>query len=155
MGPWCHGQQAGLFLYRNDDNYIKLVLEGMKDGGVKVVMAREAHRRAAVLKPKTAPPGDGFAPGSAATDAVTLRLTLGPRRRVCAGAVRGGDAGRWREAGRCDCAFLFEAAGAAAVDAGVGAHGGPGVVAGGGDATPAALAAAGCALFRDFRILSS
>ncbi len=43
------GQQAGLFWYVDDNNYLKLVLEGMKDGGCAVVLAGEKNAVPAVI----------------------------------------------------------------------------------------------------------
>merc|ERR1711920_508444 len=41
--PGNFGEQAGLFWYFDDDNYVKLVMEWMQDGNASIVLARESQ----------------------------------------------------------------------------------------------------------------
>lgn len=45
-----YGEQAGLFWMADSNNYVKLVVEGMKDGSVSLIMAREVNGVAEVVK---------------------------------------------------------------------------------------------------------
>jgi len=51
------GEQAGIFFYYDDDNYVKLVLEGMKDGKTGIVLAREEAGSPSVVKKIKLPGG--------------------------------------------------------------------------------------------------
>lgn len=46
--PGSFGEQAGLFWYRDDDNYAKFVVEWMRDGTASVVLALKQRGEAAV-----------------------------------------------------------------------------------------------------------
>lgn len=48
--PGVPSEQAGLLLYGDDDNYIKLVKEMVKDGSIRVVFAREESGKAKVVR---------------------------------------------------------------------------------------------------------
>ncbi len=58
-------QQAGLFWYIDDNNYLKLVLEGMKDGGCAVVLAGEKNAVPAVIAKVPVAAKDILLPGGA------------------------------------------------------------------------------------------
>ncbi len=68
----AYGEQAGLFLYADDSNYCKVVVEGMKDGSTSIVMAIETDGVPKVVEkvPIDRPSGECVK--------VSLRLELPP-----------------------------------------------------------------------------
>jgi regulation of enolase protein 1 (concanavalin A-like superfamily) len=106
MVPKSHGEQAGLFWYADDDHWVKIVVEGMKDGSAMVVMGREYGDDTDVVKKI---PIEG---------AAKLRLELSPDRKQITGMVDLGHC--MRLVGQCDFQPI-DARGEVMV--GVGAHG--------------------------------
>ena len=68
----AYGEQAGLFLYTDDNNYCKVVVEGMKDGSTSIVMAMETDGAPKVVHkvPLDRPSGESLK--------VSLRIELPP-----------------------------------------------------------------------------
>lgn len=50
FNPKSFGEQAGLFWYIDDNNYVKFVVEGMKDGSVAFVFAHEMSGNPIVVR---------------------------------------------------------------------------------------------------------
>ena len=63
-----YGEQAGVWLYADDDNYVKFVIEGMRDGTVQLVVAAECAGVPQVVAKVPLP--------CVSTAPVTLRLEL-------------------------------------------------------------------------------
>mmetsp|Transcript_127406 Transcript_127406/g.224349 ORF Transcript_127406/g.224349 Transcript_127406/m.224349 type:complete len:332 (-) Transcript_127406:67-1062(-) len=124
--PGGFGEQAGLFWYRDDSNYAKLVVEWMKDGTANVVLAQE--RRGAPVVCATAP-----LDAEEACEAVRLRLELSADGCKLSGVIVG--AFYMRLVGTCEVEGDMrpdQSEDATQVLIGVSAHGGTaeGVVAG-------------------------
>lgn len=117
-GPGGFGEQAGLFWYVDDDNYIKLVVEWMRDGSTKVVLAREREGQPEVIGKADLDEDEAEAP-------VRLRLELSADGSQLSGVVVG--AYYMRLVGRCSAELACKTAdGAATVEPrlGLSAHGG-------------------------------
>ena len=87
LHPTLDGEQAGLLLYSDDDNYIKLVKEN-KDRAY-AILVREQNQSAKTI---------GRLP--VAEDGVELRLAS--RTGVVQAYMREGTAGEWRLVGECE-----------------------------------------------------
>ena len=74
-----YGEQAGLLLYLDDENYVKLVVEGMRDGSVKICFGIKNAGAASIVSkiPLPGPPNES----------VTLRLELSQDRKQVTAAV--------------------------------------------------------------------
>jgi regulation of enolase protein 1 (concanavalin A-like superfamily) len=68
-----YGEQAGIFWYQDDNNYVKLVIEGMKDGTAALVLAAESGGQAAVC---------GKIPLGKNEESQTLRLEMGANGKL-------------------------------------------------------------------------
>jgi hypothetical protein len=133
------GQQAGLFWYIDDNNYIKLVLEGSKDGSCAVVLAGEKSGSPVVIAKVSVATSDVFLPGGAG---MRLRLEVNEDGSVT---------GMFQQRGS-PCMRLVgrglgyeELVSPARVQVGIGAHGG--------SLTTSELSESSgrCALFYNFR----
>ncbi len=135
------GQQAGLFWYVDDNNYLKLVLEGMKDGGCAVVLAGEKNAVPAVIAKVPVAAKEILLPGAAFDEPVPFvlltllfmplsKIGVGMRLRLevnADGCVTGMFQARgspcMRLVGRAD-AYQELAVSSEKVQVGIGAHGG-------------------------------
>ena len=118
---WGWGQQAGLFLYCDDSNYIKIVLEGSKSGGLRVVMASEVANSPTVIA-KAELHDDTFGPSVSETATIILRLEMSADRSSVSGSINR-DNMFLQHVGTCPCAHLVEKDSNLSV--GIGGHGGP------------------------------
>jgi len=109
LQPRSFGEQAGLFWMRDDNNYVKLVVEGMKDGTVALVLAREVNGEAAVVN--KVPIEADVSP--------SIRLELSPDGEKISGLLDTGYC--MRLIGSCDVKEILKEG---SVCLGVGAHGG-------------------------------
>lgn len=105
MNPKTWGEQAGLFWLVDDDNYAKLVVEGMKDGSTCIVMAVEIQGSPKVLAKVPWTPDKS----------VTLRLERSPQGTLTGSIV----SYCIRLVARCDVSSFQRT-----VRVGVAAHGG-------------------------------
>lgn len=108
LTPGSYGEQGGLFWMIDENTYIKLVVEGMKDGSSAVVLVREVNGEAAVVSK---------APFDAANSA-SLRLEISPCGQKISGLLDTGYC--MRLIGSCEAKELLS--GCHMI--GVGAHGG-------------------------------
>jgi len=122
--PSSYGEQGGLFWMHDDNNYIKLVVEGMKDGSVAIVLASEENGTPSVVNK---------VPLEAGVSA-SIRLELSPCGEKISGLLDTGYC--MRLIGSCEAKTLLSHT----VVMGVGAHGG-------------AAAGFGYAQFSSFRCL--
>jgi len=109
LRPSGYGEQGGLFWMYDDNNYVKLVVEGMKDGSVAIVLARysEANGSAAVINKVPIESG-----------VFSLRLELSPCGEKISGLLDTGYC--MRLIGSCDAKTLLSHT----LALGLGAHGG-------------------------------
>jgi len=107
LEPRSYGEQAGLFWMHDDNNYVKLVVEGMKDGSVALVLAREVKGEAAVVN--KVPLGADVSP--------SIRLELSPDGTKISGLLDTGYC--MRLVGSCDVSELQ----GSPLFLGLGAHG--------------------------------
>ena len=76
--PRAHGAQAGVLLYEDDLNYVKLVVEGDKVGGTMIVLAAQIDGVPKVLAKLEDFPNDGTA--------IALSLSAGESGELTASA---------------------------------------------------------------------
>jgi len=108
LSPSSYGEQGGLFWLYDDNNYIKLVVEGMKDGSVAIVLASEENGSPSVINK---------VPMEAGVSA-SIRLELSPCGEKISGLLDTGYC--MRLIGSCEAKTLLSHT----VAMGVGAHGG-------------------------------